>query len=215
MSLAILRWFDYLGVFVFGLSGASLAARKNMDLVGVLVLSGVTGLGGGMLRDTLIGVSPPLALRSPVPLLLPAVASLVVMAAHGAVLRVERQVLVFDAAGLSLFAVTGAVRTLDAGLGWWAAVLLGAISAVGGGVLRDVLARDVPLVFRTESGLYAIPATVASAAAAVTHDAKALTPVILITIIVFAFGFRIAALRRQWTAPLPRQPGESPRSDGH
>ncbi len=201
----MLRWCDYVGVFVFALSGASLAARKQMDLVGVLVLAGVTGLGGGMLRDVLIGAAPPLALRSPIPLLLPAAASIVVMAAHGAVLRIERQVLVFDAAGLSLFAVTGAVRTLDASLGWWAAILLGAISAVGGGVLRDVLARDVPLVFRAESGLYAIPAAMAATAATLAREADVASPMVLIAVISLAFGFRIAALRRQWTAPQPRR----------
>jgi uncharacterized membrane protein YeiH len=127
------------------------------------------------------------------------------MAAHSAVVRVERQVLVFDAAGLSLFAVTGAVRTLDAGLGWWAAILLGATSAVGGGVLRDVLARDVPLVFRAESGLYAIPAAMAATAATIAHRGNGVGPAPLVAIIVVAFGFRIAALRRQWTAPHPRQ----------
>jgi uncharacterized membrane protein YeiH len=205
VSIEMLRWCDYVGVFVFALSGASLAARKQMDLVGVLVLAGVTGLGGGMVRDVLIDESPPLALRSPIPLLLPAAATIVVMAAHSAVVRVERQVLVFDAAGLSLFAVTGAVRTLDAGLGWWAAILLGATSAVGGGVLRDVLARDVPLVFRAESGLYAIPAALAATAATIAHRGNGLGPVPLVAIIVVAFGFRIAALRRQWTAPHPRR----------
>lgn len=152
LDVSVLR--SLTGVFVFALSGAALAARKKVDLVGVITLAGVTGVGGGIVRDVLLGDTPLLALRTPIPLLLAAIAALLVMRAHSIVRRLDRQVNIFDAAGLSLFAVSGAVRTLNAGLGWWAAILLGAVSAVGG-VIRDVLAREIPMVFHTASGLYA------------------------------------------------------------
>ncbi len=152
LDVSALRALDFAGVFVFALSGAALAARKKMDLVGVITLAGVTGVGGGIVRDVLLGDTPPLALRTPIPLLLAAIAALLVMRAHSIVRRLDRQVIFFDAAGLSLFAVSGAVRTLNAGLGWWAAILLGAVSAVGGGVIRDVLVRELPMVSIQRAG---------------------------------------------------------------
>lgn len=203
LSGSMIRVIDLGGVFVFGLSGASLAARKGFDVVGVAVLAGVTALGGGILRDVVLGQTPQ-ALRSPASLVLATLAAAVVMAAHGVVRRLERQALVFDAAGLGLYAVTGAARTLDAGLGWWAAVVLGATSAVGGGVLRDVLAGDVPIVFRADSGLYAIPAAAGALAAAACRQQGVLSPVVALAIAAAVFAFRLVAWQRHWTAPSAR-----------
>ncbi|MCC6438281.1 MAG: TRIC cation channel family protein [Acidimicrobiales bacterium] len=204
LSASALQWIDQLGVLVFALSGASLAARKRFDIVGVGVLAGATGLGGGMVRDVLLGDTPPLALRSVAFMILPAAATLIVMAAHGWVLRVERIVLMFDAAGLGLFAVTGATRTLERGNGWWAAILLGTMSAVGGGVIRDVLARDVPVIFRADSELYAIPAALTAAAATLCWHLRALDAIVAGAIICVAFTLRLLAIRHAWTAPTPR-----------
>ena len=134
------------------------AVRKDLDVFAVLVLAGVTGLGGGFIRDLLIGAVPPAALADWRYLLVPVVAGVVTFYFHPALGRAERVINVLDAAGLSLFCVTGALKALDYGLGPVPAALLGMVTGIGGGMSRDVLAGRVPLVFRGE--LYATPALV-------------------------------------------------------
>src|ERR671927_2009197 len=143
------------GTFVFGLSGGLAAVRARLDLFGIVVLSAVVGLAGGITRDLLIG-TPPATFRDWRYLAATAAAGLVCFFARPVLERIQRSVLVFDAVGLGLFCVTGATKALDFGVGPVPAVLLGAITGIGGGILRDVLLRDVPTVLRHE--LYAVPA---------------------------------------------------------
>lgn len=195
---------DLAGVFVFALSGASLAARKGFDLVGILVLATATGLGGGIIRDTLLGDAPPVALDDQRYLVMPLVATVVVLVGHVAVERVARPVQVFDAAGLGLFAVVGSSKALDLGLGVLASVLLGVTTAVGGGVVRDVLAREVPTVFRADSALYAIPAALGAGATAVAWSNDALAAPQAIAIAAAVLVLRLLAMRQDWRAPTAR-----------
>ena len=195
---------DLAGVLVFALSGASLAARKRFDLVGILVLATATGLGGGILRDTLLGDVPPVALRDQRYLAVPIVATALVLVAHTAVERMSRPVLVFDAAGLGLFSVVGSAKALDHGLGVLPSVLLGVTTAVGGGVLRDVLARDVPSVFKADSALYAIPATLGAAATAALWSNDALGAAQAVGIAAAVVVVRLLAMRQGWRAPTAR-----------
>ena len=143
------------GTFVFGLSGGLAAVRGKLDMFGILVLSAVVGLAGGITRDLLIGV-PPATFRDWRYLAAVGAAGLVCFFGRPALERYQRSVLVLDAFGLGLFCVTGATKALDFGVGAVPAVLLGAITGIGGGILRDVLLRDVPTVLRQD--LYAIPA---------------------------------------------------------
>ncbi|HEU4975704.1 MAG TPA: trimeric intracellular cation channel family protein [Baekduia sp.] len=143
------------GTFVFGISGGLAAVRARLDLFGVVVLSAVVGLAGGITRDLLIG-TPPATFRDWRYLAAVGAAGLVCYFGRPALDRVRRSILVFDAVGLGLFCVTGATKALDFDLGPAQAIILGAISGVGGGMLRDVLLRDVPTVLRQE--LYAVPA---------------------------------------------------------
>lgn len=198
------RVLDLVGVLVFALSGASLAARKRFDLVGILVLATVTGLGGGMLRDVLLGAAPPVALRDQLYLATPLVATVVVLVAHTAVERMARPVLVFDAAGLGLFSVVGSAKALDHGLGVLPAMFLGVVTAVGGGVLRDVLARDVPSVFKAESALYALPAALGAGATAAVWSQDALGAVQAVAIAATVLVVRLLAMRHGWGAPTAR-----------
>ena len=131
---------DLVGIFVFAISGGLVAVRKDLDLFGVLVLAGTTGLGGGFLRDVLIGATPPAALADWRYLLVPVGAGLVTFLFHPALGRMERTVNVFDAFGLSLFCVAGAIKALDYGLGPVPAALMGMVTGIGGGMLRDLLA---------------------------------------------------------------------------
>ena len=148
------------GTFVFGLSGGLAGVQKRLDIFGVVVLAVVVGLAGGITRDLLIGI-PPQTFRDWRYLAVAGAAGVVTFMAHVTLRRLERPVLALDAAGLALFCVTGASTALDHHVGPVEAIVLGAITGVGGGVLRDVLIREVPVIFRT--GLYAIPALIGSA----------------------------------------------------
>ncbi|MCB9373688.1 MAG: trimeric intracellular cation channel family protein [Microthrixaceae bacterium] len=198
------RTLDLAGVFVFAVSGGLLAAQKRFDVVGIAVLALVTGLAGGIVRDTLIGELPPIALEDQVYLVMPLAATVVLLVGHRAVERIRRPVLVFDAAGLGLFSVIGTATALDHGLGALAAVLLGVTTAVGGGVIRDVLARDVPTVFRPESSLYAIPATVGAVLTTLLWARDALGGVGAVAVSVCVFVLRLLSMRFEWRAPRPR-----------
>ncbi|WP_328827953.1 trimeric intracellular cation channel family protein [Nocardioides acrostichi] len=193
---------DLVGIFVFALSGALVAVRKELDVFGVLVLAGVTGLGGGFVRDVLIGATPPSALSDWRYLLVPVAAGLVTFLYHPALGRMERLVAVFDACGLAAFCVAGALKAVDYGLGPLPAALLGMVTGIGGGMVRDVLAGRVPVIFRGE--LYATPA-LAGAVVAVLGQRYGLplVPVALVGAAV-CLVWRLLALRRGWQAPVAR-----------
>ncbi|MGH9079448.1 MAG: trimeric intracellular cation channel family protein [Acidimicrobiales bacterium] len=148
------------GTFAFGLSGGLAGVQKRLDVFGVVVLAVVVGLAGGITRDLLIGI-PPQTFRDWRYLAVAGGAGIVTFVAAPALKRLERPILVLDAAGLGLFCVTGASTALDFHLGAFEAVVLGAITGIGGGMLRDVLVREIPTVLRT--GLYAIPALIGAA----------------------------------------------------
>lgn len=148
------------GTFAFGLSGGMAGVRARLDLFGVVVLAVVVGLAGGIVRDVLIGV-PPATFRDWRYLAAAGGAGLVTFFAHSLLARMARPIDVLDAAGLALFCVTGASKGLDHGLAAVPAVTLGAITGIGGGILRDMLVHRVPVVLR--EGLYAIPALIGAA----------------------------------------------------
>jgi uncharacterized membrane protein YeiH len=131
-------------------------------------------------------------------------AALVVLVAHSFVERVHRPVLVFDAAGLGLFCVVGAAKAMDAGLRPASAVLLGTITAVGGGVIRDVLANDVPAIFQRDTALTAIPAAAGAAATVIAWEADVYGAVAAVGIAVVVFIVRLLAMRFGWQAPTAR-----------
>jgi uncharacterized membrane protein YeiH len=148
------------GTFVFGLSGGLAGVQARLDALGVVVLAVVVGLAGGITRDLLIGV-PPQTFRDWRYLAVAGGAGIVTFLAPPVLKRLERPILILDAGGLALFCVTGASTALDHRVGAIDAVVLGAITGVGGGMLRDILLREIPVVLRT--GLYAIPALIGAA----------------------------------------------------
>jgi uncharacterized membrane protein YeiH len=202
VNSAALVTLDLVGIFVFAISGGLAAVRKDYDLFGVLVLAGTTGLGGGFLRDLLIGATPPAALSDWRYLLVPTAAGLITFRFHRLVGRLERAVNLFDAFGLALFCVTGALKAAEYGLGPVPAALMGMVTAIGGGIARDLLTGRVPLVFRGE--LYATPA-LTGAAIAVVGDQLGM-PVLLSALLgaTVCLGWRLLAIRRDWQAPRPR-----------
>jgi uncharacterized membrane protein YeiH len=196
----LILWLNLMGTFVFGLSGGLAAVRARLDVVGVVVLSGVVGLAGGITRDLLIG-APPATFRDWRYLVAVGAAAVVCFFAGPAVARIERSVLVFDAMGLAVFCVTGASKALDYHLGPVQAVLLGALTGIGGGMLRDVLLRDVPTVLRHE--LYAIPALAGAAVVAVAHVAGTSSALLAVVGAVVCFVLRLIGLRYGLDAPSP------------
>ena len=192
---------DLIGVFTFGISGALLAIQRDFDIVGIAILAVTTALGGGILRDLILGDSPPLAFDHWEYLAVALASAAVTFVAHPELKRITRTLLIFDAAGLALFSVSGTVKALDHGLAPIAAVLLGVTAAVGGGVLRDVIARETPELVRPGSELYAIPAMVGATAIAVAWELHAYKPALGAVIAVAVFGLRALALHRHWFAP--------------
>lgn len=202
---ALERALDLAGVFAFALSGAQLATQKRFDIVGIAALAFATALGGGMVRDVLLGDLPPVALLNQTYLVLPLVATVVVAVSHKSLERMSRPVLAFDAGGLALFCVVGAAKALDHGLGAIAAVLLGVITAVGGGVIRDTLAREVPSVFRPDSALYALPAALGAVIVTALWARDALNSLTAALTVALVFAIRLLSLQFGWRAPTARR----------
>ena len=195
---------DLVGIFVFAISGALVAVRREMDVFGVLVLAGTTGLGGGFLRDVLIDATPPAALADWRYLLVPVAAGLLTFRLHPAVSRMERTVNVFDAFGLGLFCVTGALKAVSYGLGPVPAMLMGMVTGIGGGMARDVLAQRLPIVFRGE--LYATPALAGAGIAVVGARLDLPTLMVAVAGAGLCTTWRLMAMWRRWQAPRPRGP---------
>jgi uncharacterized membrane protein YeiH len=200
-SPSVQHTLDVVGIFVFAISGALLAVRKNFDVFGIAVLAEVTALGGGLFRDVIIGALPPAAFTDLGYFLTPLCAALVVFFLHPHVERIQTAVLVFDAAGLGLFCVTGTTKAYDYGLGLTASATLGLATAVGGGVLRDVLANEVPSLLRWDRDLYAVPAIVGATMVVLCIHYDVLSPLTSALAAVTAFVIRLLAMRFHWRAP--------------
>ncbi|MEZ0068515.1 putative membrane protein YeiH [Streptacidiphilus sp. MAP12-20] len=200
---------DLSGIFVFALSGSLLAVRKNFDVFGMAVLAEATALGGGVLRDELIGAIPPAAFTDIGYFMTPLVATLVVFFMHPEVARINRTVQTLDALGLGLFCVTGTAKAHDYGLGVVASIALGMITAAGGGVIRDLLAMETPSLLRWDRSLYAVPALVGAGLTAALIAAGALDAVTGSAAALMAFGLRMLAIKYDWRAPRAWHRGSS------
>lgn len=190
---------DLVGTFFFAVSGALLAGERGFDIVASVLLAGLAGLGGGVTRDLIIGQSPPAAFAQPVYFLPPVIAAAVVFFFYSHVKKLRRTLLLFDAAGLALFCVTGTVKALQFGLHPAAAVLLGAVTGVGGGILRDVVANVVPSVVKGD--LYILPAVVGAsitAALVQTDNFNGATGILAAAVV---FVLRGMSLRYRWQVP--------------
>ena len=183
---------NLVGTFVFGLSGGMAGVRKQLDLFGAMVLAVVVGIAGGTIRDVLIGI-PPQTFRDWRYLAVAAGAGLLTAVAHPAINRLQRPIDALDAAGLALFCVTGAATALTHRLGVVDSIILGAITGIGGGMLRDVLVGEIPTVLR--GGLYAIPALVGAGIVVVAYHAGDHTLVFPIVGAMACFLMRMAGLR--------------------
>lgn len=194
---------DLAGTFVFGLSGATAGVRHRVDLFGIMVLSFAVADCGGITRDLLIGAIPPANIRDWPYLLVPLLAGIIVFFWDNLIDRWNSAVLLFDAVGLALFAVTGASKALEFHLEPFAAVMMGVVTAVGGGMLRDVLVAEIPAVFTSE--LYAVAALAGAAVVVIGHQLHFSSAGAAIVGALLCFGLRIMAIRFQWRLPLARR----------
>lgn len=192
--------FDLIGTFVFATSGALVARKANLDLFGAFVLSLAAGTAGGILRDVLVGFTPPIALtewRYP----LTALAAMLAVALKADFLetRLKRPITMLDAFGLGLFATTGTWRALDASLPVVTAIAVGVVTAVGGGVVRDMLVARVPVVLHRE--VYALAAAVASGLV-IAADVMDIDRVFAgVAAVAATASLRLVATYKQWSVP--------------
>ena len=198
---------DLTGTFAFALNGSLTALRvARLDIVGVLTLGVITAIGGGIIRDVVIGAVPPATFSDWRYLVVASAGALLAFGLGRRLDRFSRWVLLLDAAGLSLFAVTGASKALQFGLGPMQAAILGAVTGVGGGTVRDVMVQRVPTVLRSE--LYAIPALLAATITVVTARLGAYGLPAAVVAALACFVVRLVGVRFDLNAPRP--PAQSP-----
>jgi uncharacterized membrane protein YeiH len=205
VTTTVLLVLDLTGTFAFALNGALTALRATrLDIVGVVTLGMITALGGGTIRDVLLDALPPATFVDGRYLAVAASGGLIAFLFGRHLDRITGAINVLDAAGLSLFAVTGALKALDLGFGAAQAVIVGAITAVGGGTIRDVLIRRVPSVL--SSGLYAIPALIGATAVVLPRLSGASGSVVTIGAAALCFVIRMVGVRYDLNAPAPLAP---------
>ncbi len=193
---------DFIGTFAFALNGALTAVRAaRLDIVGVVALGMITALGGGIIRDVLIDAAPPATFRDWRYLVLALAGGLIAFALSQWLRRLEMPINVLDAVGLSTFAVIGASKALEAGLGIGPALLLGTITGVGGGTIRDTLVRRIPTVLRSD--LYAIPALLGAAVTVGTVQADIYGVPAALAAVAVCFVVRMGGVYFGWQAPFP------------
>ncbi len=199
--LEVLVW---LGTLTFAATGALIAVRLHFDLLGVLVLSAVTAVGGGSIRDILVGILPPTSLQDEALLWGIALTGVIVFFLHRYFYE-GRLLYSLDTLGLALFAALGAERGMSAGLGMWGVIFTGAVSGVGGGVLRDILTGKVPGILYRNGDFYASAAAFGALAVYLLYDLNANLALVAGVAVTLALrvGSRLLGLR----LPVPRNPG--------
>jgi uncharacterized membrane protein YeiH len=199
---------DLLGTFVFALSGAAAGVKSKLDLFGLMVLAFAAGNAGGITRDLLIGSVPPAAISDWRYLGVSLLAGLVTFFWYPEIDARRRPVLLFDGAGLALFAVTGTQKALVAGLNPVMAALMGMLTGIGGGMVRDVFVNQTPTVLKAD--LYAVAALAAGVVVVVGHVLHYPSFALMIVGALLCFWLRVMAILRGWHLPIA---GTPPRPD--
>ncbi|MGC4108339.1 MAG: trimeric intracellular cation channel family protein [Thermomicrobiales bacterium] len=194
---------DLFGVFVGGVTGALVGRRLRYDITGLWGLALVSGLGGGLIRDTFLQDGPPLALIEPtyLPTVLAAAFAVAFFGPHLGSLKMS--IVAADALALASFTVAGCLRTFDAGLGIWPAILLGVITAVGGGMIRDILTGDTPMVFRNGE-LYALAALGGCLVVVLCRELDAPRTITSLAGMAVVLLLRFGSVRWGWRSWVPR-----------
>ncbi|MBI3216840.1 MAG: trimeric intracellular cation channel family protein [Mycobacterium sp.] len=190
---------NFLGIATFAASGAVVGIRKGFDLFGIAVLAVITGVGGGIVRDLILDITPPNSIQNWPNITVALVAAAVTTLFARTVIRMRQPVLILDAIGMGFFATSGAALAVDHGASWFAAALLGMLTAITGGVLRDVLANEVPMIMAPDD-LYAMPAMLGALTyVAIDHFGPQWVGVLAGSIL--ATVMRLAAMAFHWRLP--------------
>jgi uncharacterized membrane protein YeiH len=198
---ALVVTLDLIGTFVFAISGAAAGVRHRLDIFGVIVLAIVAATAGGIIRDLLIGAVPPAAMSDWRYFAVSIVAGVATFRWYPGIRQRMSVIMLIDAAGLGLFAVVGAQKALAFAINPFIATLLGMLTGIGGGIVRDLLIREIPVVFRA-TPLYAVAALSGAAVVVIAHVLD-LPPVpSTITGAAVCFGMRLLAIRRNWNLPV-------------
>ena len=203
-TATLLLTLDLIGTFVFALSGAASGVKNKLDAFGVGVLAFVAGNAGGVTRDLLIGAVPPSAIKDWRYVAVSLAAGAVTFVWYRNVKLLRPFVLLFDAAGLALFAVAGTEKALAFGINPFVSALLGMLTGIGGGVIRDLLVNEIPVVLRTD--LYAMAALAGAAVVVGGHLARWPPTATTIAGAILCFGIRLIAIQRGWSLPAARLP---------
>ncbi len=213
MLHVLLLVLDLGGTFVFAISGAMVAVKHRLDIFGVLVLAFAAGNAGGITRDLLIGAVPPAAIGDLRYAGVSALAGLITFFWYPVTNRLRNDMLWFDAVGLAFFAVVGAEKALVHGLSPVMAALLGMVTGIGGGMLRDVLVSEVPIVLRAD--LYALAALAGAGVVVSAHLLHLPPPLATVAGGVLCFALRFMAIRYGWHLPLARPPAPDTPDNRH
>lgn len=194
--MGLIAFFDFAGTFIFAISGAIAAMEKKLDVFGTFVIALVTAVGGGTLRDLLIGKQPVVWLTNPWYMVLIAAAVPLSYIFKGVFQRMRKSMFLFDSMGIGLFTILGLEKTLNAGLSPLAAVMMGSVSAVFGGVVRDILCNEIPIIFRKE--IYATACIAGGALYLFLESVLDYRSFNMILTVCFVTIIRILAVTRKW-----------------
>ncbi|GAA4404372.1 trimeric intracellular cation channel family protein [Tsukamurella soli] len=200
----LLNVLNYVGIAVFAASGALIGVRKRLDAFGVWTVAALTAVGGGVARDVLLGIDPPASFQHWQNLTVASATAFLVFLFHPQFSVLRMSVVVLDALGMGLFASTGALTALHHGASPLASALIGITTAAGGGILRDILVNEVPLLLQS-TDLYAIPALTGAAVTVASSWWGATDTRSLIAGAGLASGFRLLALWQGWRVPVAPQ----------
>lgn len=217
-SLSFVDAIDYLGTFAFAISGLRLASEKQFDLFGAFIVGMATAVGGGTLRDLMIGVSP-FWMTQWIYLFIVLLAVLAFLFLHREISRISHTIFLFDTIGLGLFTVVGFQKTLDAGFPLYACNIMGMCTGAAGGVIRDILINEVPLIFRRD--IYALACMVGGLFYTIAVYYQMPLVVTQIGCAISVILIRLFAVRYHWQLPLlheyrlPKFPGRNTNSRFH
>lgn len=198
----LITFLDLAGTFVFALSGAQAAKEQELDLFGIIIIAFLTACGGGIIRDVCLNVSPPVGISYWPYLALTLIATVLVIGFFQFIEKLKYPVLLFDAIGLSVFSVVGAQKSILLGFNYEVAILLGTLSAVGGGILRDIILKQIPVVLRKE--IYGLAALVGALIYSIGHYFGVDSAILTTVGVSVCFCIRFLSLKKKWNLPIYR-----------
>lgn len=199
----LLMVLDILGTFAFAISGAEKAVRYRLDWLGLIVLATVTGVGGGILRDVMLGATPPAALTNPIYFPICIVGAFFYLLMRKKIRKIRVFILVADALGLGFFTAVGAAKASAMAAGPYSVILFAAITAAGGGLIRDLLVSEIPQVLKSD--FYATAALIGGILFYVLEFANLGSTLRILITTAFTFSLRLLAMRKKLELPKTRE----------